>query len=66
VDLRQRSLPDIRASEAFEGRASFQQELWNWALVVQEIKYSDQGEFRCRLDFQSSPTHTAKILLHVV
>ncbi|XP_042221457.1 uncharacterized protein LOC121865955 [Homarus americanus] len=57
----------MRASDAFGGRATFQEHRrWSWALVVREVEFSDQGEYRCRLDFQSSPTHNARVLLHVV
>ncbi|XP_064091086.1 hemicentin-2-like isoform X2 [Macrobrachium nipponense] len=55
-----------RASDVFEGRARFQKDHLNWVLVVKDVTYSDQGEYRCRLDFQGSPTHNAKVHLHVV
>nr|XP_053641803.1 uncharacterized protein LOC128695329 [Cherax quadricarinatus] len=55
------------AADGFGGRASFQKQRgWSWTLVVREVEFSDQGEYRCRLDFQSSPTHNARVLLHVV
>ncbi|XP_071546854.1 uncharacterized protein [Panulirus ornatus] len=55
-----------RAADVFKGRASLQKRRWNWTLLVREVKSSDEGEYRCRLDFQASPTHNARVLLHVV
>ncbi|XP_069971566.1 protein turtle homolog B [Penaeus vannamei] len=69
VDSRSRALQEgsnTRASDLFRGRATFQQQPWSWVLVVQQVEYSDQGEYRCRLDFQSSPTHNGRVQLHVV
>ncbi|KAK3867382.1 hypothetical protein Pcinc_027151 [Petrolisthes cinctipes] len=56
-------------SAEFEGRAHFEeggQDGRTWVLVVGKVDFADQGEYRCRLDFQSSPTHNARVLLHVV
>ncbi|XP_050705461.1 synaptogenesis protein syg-2-like [Eriocheir sinensis] len=64
-----REAGSTRASDLFQGRASFQEGVqgrWDWALVVKEVEFSDQGEYRCRLDFQSTPTHNARVLLYVV
>nr|XP_045604086.1 nectin-4-like [Procambarus clarkii] len=56
-----------RSSDFFRGRADIRKQGgWNWTLVVREAEFRDQGEYRCRLDFQSSPTHNARIFLHVV
>lgn len=56
-------------SAEFEGRAHFEEggkDGRTWVLVVGKVDFADQGEYRCRLDFQSSPTHNARVLLHVV
>ncbi|XP_069191833.1 uncharacterized protein [Procambarus clarkii] len=73
VDFRSRGLQEAgsgstRPSDAFGGRATFQEQQggWSWVLVVREVEFTDQGEFRCRLDFQSSPTHNGRVLLRVV
>ncbi|XP_071540844.1 uncharacterized protein [Panulirus ornatus] len=55
-----------RTADVFKGRASLQKWQWSWSLLLREVEFSDQGEYRCRLDFQSSPTHNARVLLHVV
>lgn len=55
-----------RASDVFEGRATLMEEKWSWSLMVRQVGFSDEGEYRCRLDFQSSPTHNARVHLHVV
>lgn len=55
-----------RASDVFEGRATLMEEKWSWSLMVRQVGFSDEGEYRCRLDFQSSPTHNARVRLHVV
>ncbi|XP_042214832.1 uncharacterized protein LOC121861251 [Homarus americanus] len=56
VDLRhqQKGSGSTRASDFFQGRGRIDQEQrwWSWALVVREVQFSDQGEYRCRLDFQ--------------
>ncbi|XP_071540781.1 uncharacterized protein [Panulirus ornatus] len=70
VDSRARgqreSSGSTRVSDVFKGRATLQESRRSWALEVRQVEFSDQGEYRCRLDFQSSPTHNARVHLHVV
>ncbi|CAL4064378.1 unnamed protein product, partial [Meganyctiphanes norvegica] len=35
-------------------------------LVVEDVRPQDQGRYRCRLDFQTRPTYSAVVTLHVV
>ena len=62
----QRRVGSSRASDVFEGRAALREEEWTYSLMVRQVAFSDEGEYRCRLDFQSSPTYNARVLLHVV
>ncbi|XP_071548006.1 uncharacterized protein [Panulirus ornatus] len=60
------SWASTRAGDVFKGRASLEEERGRWTLLVHKAQFQDQGQYRCRLDFKSSPTHNAKVVLHVV
>nr|XP_053641804.1 hemicentin-1-like [Cherax quadricarinatus] len=63
----QKGAGSSRSSDFFRGRADIHQHQgWRWTLVVRNVEFRDHGEYRCRLDFQSSPTHNARVQLHVV
>ena len=62
----QRRTGSSRASDVFQGRAALREEEWSYSLMVRQVGFSDEGEYRCRLDFQASPTHNARVRLHVV
>ncbi|KAK8384708.1 hypothetical protein O3P69_014348 [Scylla paramamosain] len=62
----QRRAGSSRASDVFQGRAALREEEWSYSLMVRQVGFSDEGEYRCRLDFQASPTHNARVRLHVV
>lgn len=35
-------------------------------LIIEDVKQSDEGPYRCRVDFQKSPTKNHKIWLRVI
>ncbi|KAK8734468.1 hypothetical protein OTU49_005823, partial [Cherax quadricarinatus] len=58
----QKGAGSSRSSDFFRGRADIHQHQgWRWTLVVRNVEFRDHGEYRCRLDFQSSPTHNARV-----
>ncbi|XP_076066144.1 uncharacterized protein LOC143039786 [Oratosquilla oratoria] len=54
------------SAAVFGSRASWHPNGKASELVVKGADYKDQGEYRCRVDFQKTPTHNANVQLHVV
>lgn len=68
VDARKVALPRANhwAETGLKGRATLSLDRGQPGLVLHEVLKSDEGDYRCRVDFLESPTRNLRIRLDVV
>ncbi|CAD7011997.1 unnamed protein product [Ceratitis capitata] len=68
VDTRDSNFSDGThwSDETYRDRLSFSVEGRSGTLAIKKTRQEDTGEYRCRVDFQKSPTRNSKVNLTVI